>query len=130
MQRRKAQCACGQLSLVAKGDPVRVSMCHCQQCQRRTGSPFGQQARFPRDRVEIAGERKAWARVAESGNRITFYFCPECGSTVYYEMEAAPDIYGVAVGCFADPDFPPPGVSVYGEHRHAWVELPHGIEEI
>jgi hypothetical protein len=128
MNNRTAQCACGQLSLTAKGEPLRISVCHCKQCQRRTGSPFGQQARFPRERVEIRGEGRRFERVADSGNRIAFNFCPECGSTVYYEMQVAPDVYGVPVGCFADPDFPAPRVSVYGEHRHHWVTLPGDIE--
>lgn len=130
MKERTASCACGQLSLTAGGNPLRISMCHCFQCQRRTGSPFGQQARFPRERVEISGEGRRFERVADSGNRIAFYFCPECGSTVYYEMEIAPDIYGIPVGCFADPTFPPPGVSVFGEHKHSWVKLPENIEHI
>lgn len=130
MKERKASCACGQLSLIARGEPVRVSVCHCSQCQRRTGAPFGQQARFPREAVDVAGEYSRFERVADSGNRLSFYFCPRCGSTVYYEMEAAPEHFGVPVGCFADPDFPPPRVSVYGEKKHAWVHLPGNMEHI
>lgn len=31
--------------------PVRIGICHCFECQRRTGSVFGVQARFPRQDV-------------------------------------------------------------------------------
>lgn len=130
MNERTASCACGQLSVAAKGEPLRISVCHCRQCQRRTGSPFGQQARFPKDRVEVHGEGRRFERTADSGNRITFYFCPDCGSTVYYEMEVAPDIFGVPVGGFADPTFPAPQVSVFGELKHHWMRLPDDIEQI
>jgi hypothetical protein len=34
---RMASCSCGQLTAVATGDPIRVSVCHCLACQRRTG---------------------------------------------------------------------------------------------
>ena len=34
----------------------------------------------------------------------------------------------VAVGGFADPEFPPPQVSVYDCRRHAWVQLPSGVQ--
>jgi hypothetical protein len=33
----------------------------------------------------------------------------------------------VAIGAFADPDFPPPQFSIYDTRRHSWVKLPAGI---
>ncbi len=38
---RTAKCACGRLSVIVEGEPVRVAMCSCSYCQRRSGSPFG-----------------------------------------------------------------------------------------
>lgn len=128
MSNRSAACSCGQLSLVAEGDPVRISMCHCLECQRRTGSVFGAQAWFPKDRVTVQGQSTPFERVADSGNRIVFHFCPTCGSTVYYEPEAWPDRIGVPIGVFADPTFPAPRVSVYESRKHPWVKTPDGIE--
>ncbi|MCZ6616567.1 MAG: aldehyde-activating protein, partial [Gammaproteobacteria bacterium] len=49
MTTRRAACSCGNLRLTARGDPIRVSVCHCHACQRRTGSVFGVQARFSND---------------------------------------------------------------------------------
>jgi hypothetical protein len=57
------------------------------------------------------------------------HFCPACGSTVYWEPQGIPDLVYVAVGAFADPDFPPPKISVYGERRHKWIQLPDSIEQ-
>jgi len=104
MRIRHATCACGQLRLACEGEPVRVSVCHCFECQRRTGSAFGVQARFRRERVtRIEGRAAQFSRVAESDKRIDFHFCPTCGSTVYWEAEAVPELIAVAVGAFADP---------------------------
>ena len=33
----------------------------------------------------------------------------------------------VAVGAFADPDFPAPEDSVYESRKHAWVQLPESV---
>jgi hypothetical protein len=33
----------------------------------------------------VAGKTTAWTRTAESGNALTFHFCPTCGSTVFWE---------------------------------------------
>jgi hypothetical protein len=122
MTNREAACSCGQLLLICQGDPVRVSMCHCLECQRRTGSTFGVQAWFPREQVRLVkGADKSYPRQADSGRVVTFHFCPECGSTVFWEAEQRPDLIAVAVGMFADPDFEGPSLSVWERRRHPWT---------
>ena len=121
MTTRRASCSCGQLHLTCEGEPVRISICHCLECQKRTGSIFATQARFPRAMVTIAGRTTQWTRPGDSGGLCTFHFCPVCGATVYWEPAAMPDFVSVAVGAFADPSFPPPHVSVYEERQHAWA---------
>ncbi|MFZ5677879.1 MAG: GFA family protein [Pseudomonadota bacterium] len=121
---REASCACGRLRIACRGEPVRISICHCLACQRRTGSVFGMQARFLKENVRhIAGDSKRFTRKGDSGNTVSFHFCPDCGSTVYWELSGVPDAYAVAVGAFADPAFPAPRVSVYETRRHDWVDL-------
>jgi hypothetical protein len=128
MTRRIASCSCGQLTATADGEPLRISICHCLACQKRTGSVFGAQARFPRERVAIEGRATSYVRTADSGNAITFSFCPECGATVWYVLQQFPDVVAVPVGAFADPAFPPPKFSVYESRRHSWVSGPADAE--
>lgn len=130
MTTRQASCSCGKLSVMTESEPVRISVCHCLACQRRTGSIFGVQARFPSSKVKISGESRVYVRTADSGNQIAFHFCPDCGSTVYYQPKNNPEVIGVPVGAFADPQFPPPRVSVYEATRHPWVSLPNDIEHV
>jgi hypothetical protein len=107
---------------------VRVSICHCLECQRRTGSVFGTSARFARAQVSaVEGERRQFARRADSGNTVTFNFCPRCGTTVYWELQQFPDVMAVAVGAFADPGFPPPRSSVWEARRHRWAAMAPGL---
>ena len=100
---------------------MRISICHCLECQKRTGSVFATQARFPRACVTIEGRATQWSRTGDSGGSATFSFCPACGSTVYWEPAGMPGFVSVAVGAFADPGFPPPRVSVYEERQHPWA---------
>ena len=130
MKERHAECSCGQLKLTARGEPVRVSICHCLACQRRTGSVFGVQARFPADKVSIAGASSVYRRRAESGNCIAFHFCPHCGATVYLQLDIEPQLIGIPVGVFADPGFPAPPASIYEAHCHHWVTVPDDIEHL
>ena len=128
MTMRIASCSCGQLKATAEGDPLRISVCHCLACQKRTGSVFGAQARFPRERVALEGRATAFVRTADSGNAITFSFCPECGATVYYMLQQFPEVIAIPVGAFADPSFPPPQFSVYESRRRSWVSDPADVE--
>ena len=125
---RLAACSCGQLTAEVRGDPVRISICHCLACQRRTGSVFGEQARYPREQVTVSGHSTTWSRVGDEGGGATFHFCPTCGATVYYEIRDLSDFIAIPVGAFADPAFPTPWVSVYESRKHAWVAPPSEAE--
>jgi hypothetical protein len=128
MPNHLASCSCGQLTAEVKGEPVRVSICHCLACQRRTGSTFGEQARFARENAIFLGVSNDYVRVGDEGSRITFHFCPICGSTVYYESEGLGSFVTIPVGAFADPSFPTPSVSVYESRKHLWVIPPPEAE--
>jgi hypothetical protein len=119
----RASCACGQLTIDCTGAPVRVSVCHCLDCQRRSGSAFAVQARFPADRVTVTGQSKQWTRIADSGGHSVNNFCPDCGSTLFYSSRPHRDLVAVPVGAFADPNFPPPGFSVYEKRKHGWIAI-------
>ena len=128
---RTASCSCGQLKVSCAGDPIRVSMCHCLACQKRSGSAFALTARWPSDRVTIEGQAHEYMRTGDEGSTATFRFCPTCGATVYFDSDGIPGMIAVPVGAFADPTFPPPQVSVYGVRRHPWTAMPAlAIEEL
>jgi len=107
-----------------------VSVCHCFACQRRTGSVFASQARFPRQAVEITGTGTEYVRVGDEGGRTKFTFCPTCGVTVYFAREDGDDSIAIPVGVFAEPGFPAPAFSVYEERMHSWVTMPEDIEHM
>jgi hypothetical protein len=124
MTTRRAQCSCGRLAAICEGEPVRVSVCHCLECKRRSGSAFSNNARFPEARVSFEGTSKAYVRVSDAGNRVTYFFCPECGTTVHYKIDAQPGLVAIPVGAFADLYFPPPFLSFYHQSRRTpWVGI-------
>ncbi|MEO0982198.1 MAG: GFA family protein [Pseudomonadota bacterium] len=120
---RRASCRCGQLTATTRGEPVRVSVCHCLECQKRTGSAFAAQARWADEDVTVEGAHKTWVRTADSGHKAVYRFCPVCGSTVAYVIEGWPGVTAIPLGAFADPDFPAPKHSVYEDRKHAWAEI-------
>lgn len=128
MKARQACCHCGRLQLECDGAPSKVSMCHCLDCQRRTGSAFSVAVFYERERVRVVqGETAIFQRPAASGFPVKFHFCPACGSNVYWEPERLPHLVGVAIGAFADPSSSAPDQSVWTKDKHAWLSLPAGI---
>ena len=128
MPSRTASCCCGQLRIEVEGEPLGNGVCHCLACQRRTGSVFATLAGFATP-WKVFGTATEYVRVGDQGARFTFRFCPVCGTNLFHTEEGYEQSHvAVAVGCFADPDFPPPRDSVYDCRRHSWVQLPAGIK--
>lgn len=120
---RIAKCRCGSLQAECAEEPLRVSVCHCRECQRRTGSAFSAQARFPVGSVTVKGETSTFVRTADSGSRLTYQFCPSCGSTIAYEIDQWPDVIAVPLGAFGDEAFPSPAYSIYERRKRPWVSI-------
>ena len=123
---RTAHCACGALKVEASGEPAFVAACHCIECQRRTGSVFGVSAYFRERHITASGPAKTFVRDGQEGRKLHMHFCPDCGTTVYWQADFRPGFIGVAVGAFADPRFPLPAFSVWEQSRHPWLAFEHG----
>ena len=118
-----AQCLCGALSLKLRETSKLIVACHCLACQRRTGSPFGLGVFHAIDTVEISGTATEFIHVGDSGRKVRCYFCPTCGSTVYWKPDVLPSLIGVAVGALGDPGFPAPAFSIFERSKHHWVHV-------
>ena len=104
-----------------------ISMCHCEQCQRRTGSAFSVAVFYPRECVAITGPANSYERPSASGFPVRFHFCPRCGANLYWQAARLPELIGVALGGFTDRDFPAPTQSVWMQEKQHWFDLPAGI---
>ena len=124
---RTAHCCCGSLRAEVTGERTFLGVCHCTECQRRTGSAFGVGTYFPKEQVHTEGPSKVYVRSSDSGRKIEHHFCPDCGSTVFWYSERFPDLIGIPVGAFADPSMPRPPVSVWETTQHPWVTFDHEL---
>jgi hypothetical protein len=129
MTTNTASCRCGQLKATVTGEPVRFSVCHCLDCKKRSGSAFAVQARWPVDQFKTDGESRTWSHHADSGNRISHHFCPDCGSSLHYIIEGKFDgLVAIPLGAFEDPFFVSPKFSVWEERKCDWVEILGDVE--
>jgi hypothetical protein len=121
----QATCQCGALTAqIQDGAEPMVVACHCLDCQKRSGSPFGTMAYYPENFVYFAGEAREFSRPTDSGNTFTTGFCPTCGSTLYGKASGFSGIVGVTLGTIENAVLPVPVRSVYEQSKHRWVTMP------
>jgi hypothetical protein len=119
--RTASKCQCGQLSVKLPGPSASVVACHCSDCQRRSGSPFGVLAYYSDECVKIAGEATRYERPTATGGTFETFFCPTCGSTVYARAGKHPTLIRIAVGAICDPTYSAPVRSnCRGGHMCTW----------
>lgn len=123
-------CLCGAVRYRARNKPARTSACHCTFCQRRTGSAFGVGAYFKQEDVEVLrGALTTYEHRSDETQRwLRIQFCPKCGTTVTWTVEAMPGMRALGLGTFDDPKWLK--VERFGWYRsaHPWVIAPAGVE--
>jgi hypothetical protein len=123
-----ARCGCGRLVAELPDEGGEAVACHCLDCQKRTGAPYGVLVYFPAEAVTITGEARGFARSTASGGTFETFFCPECGTSLYAKGWRAPDRIGIALGAIeGGPDYSPVR-SVWETRKRPWVATPAGAE--
>ena len=56
------------------------------------GAPFGVGVYFEKAQVRGEGASKVYIREVQEGRKVRFRFCPECGTTVYWDLDRRPTI--------------------------------------
>jgi hypothetical protein len=107
MARHEGGCVCGAVRYVTRGDPLRVTVCHCTWCQRRTGTAFSVEPVFNDDQVEVrGGPRTRYRHVSdESGRWLELEFCPTCGTNIGLTLQWRPGVTIIDAGTFDDPSW-------------------------
>lgn len=83
MVSRTGGCLCGKVRYRARGEPLRVGLCHCADCRKESGSSFVTFAVWPTEAFTSSGELKVF-----NGRG----FCPACGSRLFNPGERETEI--------------------------------------
>jgi len=102
-------CLCGAVRIEARGEPLRVGLCHCMDCRKHHGAVFHASAIFPAEAVTVSGATRDWR-----GR----HFCPECGSSVYSQSGPEAEVY---LGTLDQPDLFKPSYELWVIRRESWL---------
>ena len=113
-------CRCGSVKLTVHAKPKMMVQCHCLDCQRTSGTGHTSCAYFAEEDVKIEGEARGYTVVADSGNEMSRYFCPSCGSRIYGFNSGRPGMISIDVGCLDDQSWYSPQAVLFTSRRHDW----------
>ena len=122
------RCGCGRVTLAMAGDPVLVRQCWCLQCRRIAAGGPANNAAFKTGDVAISGELASHAYVAASGNTLTQWFCPSCGTPLTAQSSARPHLLTVRFGAIDEPHGLRPDIAIWTDDAPEWAVIDPRME--
>ena len=98
----RGHCLCGDVRYEASTPPLVSAICHCRDCRRATGGTSYPAIAVVGDSFRLEGKVSAHDTIAESGNRVSRFFCPRCGSTVFARSTGMPGVPQIAAATLED----------------------------
>eukprot|EP01111_Echinosteliopsis_oligospora_P006824 TRINITY_DN2119_c0_g1_i2.p1 TRINITY_DN2119_c0_g1~~TRINITY_DN2119_c0_g1_i2.p1 ORF type:complete len:137 (-),score=25.49 TRINITY_DN2119_c0_g1_i2:62-472(-) len=122
-------CLCKKVKYSIKKLPLssdKIMACLCTDCQKVHSSTFSLDVTIPSSDFDLKeGNLKPYSMKVDSGNTLTRYFCPECGTNIYSSSESQSDI--VIKGGTLE-QVPSPGMYTFTDSKPSWFEVPEGIK--
>lgn len=111
-------CHCGQTRYEVTGEPQHVSICHCSDCRKSAGAPFVSWAAFASSDFQSSGEISSF----NSSGAAYRYFCPKCGTGLYYvNEEVLPGLVDIQTATLDDPEALVPVAHVQAAEQLHWT---------
>lgn len=120
-------CLCGAVKYLVKGPIKAVANCHCNYCQKGTGSVFGTIAIIGQDDLEVSQGRDNLATYQVS-EKATKNFCRTCGTPIFNLHSRYQGNYMVQVGSLDDPSLVTPAINIFCHNMSPWLKDISGLK--
>lgn len=121
-------CLCGQVRYTSSAAPVMVALCHCTHCQKQSGGAFSVNVGIPKGSLQFTAARPAtFQDTGSSGLPVYRHFCGQCGSPVYSDVVASPQLDWLKAGTLDDTSWVKPTASIWCDSAQSWVTHPEGL---
>lgn len=124
MSELQGSCQCGNVTYRVISAPLMTYACHCQECQKRTGSAFSMGTVCLADSFNLSGELTSWTRTSDDGNRNTRYSCANCTNIIYGASTNAPEAIRLQPGTLDNCGTIIPDVHIWTKRALPWVAIP------
>ena len=103
-----------------------VHCCHCDDCQRLTGSAFVLNAIIETQAIKLLRGKLVAVPVPRENDGHDIYRCPSCQTALWSDYGRRPNLRFVRVGTLDEPDRVPPDVHIFTSSKQPWVKLADG----
>ncbi|NIS07161.1 MAG: hypothetical protein GWN21_18295 [Gammaproteobacteria bacterium] len=108
------RCLCGAVQYSSSSAPTFQANCHCDDCRRSGGGAYASFVFVPASSLSVhQGETASYQHLSDSGNMMTKFFCPQCGSQLFTSNSGRPERRGIRVGTIDDASWFEPAMNVY-----------------
>lgn len=118
----KGSCLCGAVRFEISEPFEEMHHCHCSKCRKAHGAAFSTFAQTAKKNLRfVSGERNV--RHFRSSPPVQRSFCAQCGSSLFFQLDALPEAIWVAVGSLdTDPGLRPQAHIFVGS-RAPWHDI-------
>ncbi|SHG94945.1 GFA family protein [Ferrimonas marina] len=113
-------CLCGAIRYRVEGTPFDADYCHCRQCQRSVGAPFGCWMDFKLEAVQWLG---AQPKEYASSEFVRRGFCPECGAAMSFRDTRHPDYLTLTIASLDQPEQVSPRYHIHTDSAPSWLRI-------
>src|SRR5579875_2080182 len=116
------RCFCGAIRFRFDHAPRAVRACWCRDCQYLACGNASVNAIFRVAGMSLEGEPAEHVSTADSGNTMRRRFCPTCGTPLFSQSSARPELIVVRVGALDDRETGPQGF-IWTASAPGWAHI-------
>jgi hypothetical protein len=125
---RTGGCQCGRVRYRVDTSRSMLSVCHCAECQRQSGSAFGMSLITPAEMFSVEGPLKLFERDAAEGRRMRCWFCSECGTRIYHQPSHTEERVNIKAGTLDDTSWLTPQFHIWLRSKQSWTTVNEGAK--
>ena len=129
MTDRTGRCLCGSVSFRISTDPIATRLCWCRDCQHLASNGTVNML-VSADSLTISGVLAEHTKAADSGNKVTRQFCPNCGSHLFAKSSARPKFRIVRAGNLDETSSVQPTMNIWASSAPLWACLNLELERV
>lgn len=122
-------CLCGQIRYTVSQPVDKIIACHCTHCQKASGAGASHNVPLPASALTITrGQPRRYDDMADSGNILWRFFCPDCGSSLYSQRSKSPEMIVLKAGGLDDSSGMKLAMNIWTDSARPWMPIDPAVE--
>lgn len=118
----KGSCLCKGITYEYDGEITELAVCHCNMCKRAQGTALVTNAPIESDKFKVLTGQDLMKDYFSSEHKKRV-FCSNCGSPLFSQRVAMPEVIRLRVGTITEGKIPEPDYEIYCESKADWLAI-------